>query len=86
MHLNRGLKGEHTVKQLRLSKALTVRETTTIYEICRRMTTRRTDAVLLTDSDELLSGILTNKVCLKSSDTFYYQINIIQNRDCSSLG
>ncbi|CAH1427662.1 unnamed protein product [Lactuca virosa] len=56
-----GLKGEHTVKQLRLSKALTVRETTTIYEACRRMTARRTDAVLLTNSDELLSGILTNK-------------------------
>nr|KAJ0205705.1 hypothetical protein LSAT_V11C500246620 [Lactuca sativa] len=56
-----GLSGEHTVKQLRLSNALKVRETTTIYEVCRLMTARSTDAVLLTNSYELLSGILTGK-------------------------
>ncbi|KVH99007.1 CBS domain-containing protein CBSCBSPB1-like [Cynara cardunculus var. scolymus] len=56
-----GLTGERTVKQLRLSKALTVPETTTIYEACCRMAARRADALLLTDSNALLSGILTDK-------------------------
>lgn len=56
-----GLTGEHTVKRLRLSKALTVPETTTIYEACCRMAARRADALLLTDSNALLSGILTDK-------------------------
>lgn len=83
MHSNRGLSGEHTVKQLRLSNALKVRETTTIYEVCRLMTARSTDAVLLTNSYELLSGILTGKVCLESSHTFYYQPNTLQNGYCS---
>lgn len=55
------LAGERTVKSLRLSKALTVPETTTIYEACRRMAARRVDAILLTDSNALLSGILTDK-------------------------
>ncbi|KAK7282238.1 hypothetical protein RIF29_10866 [Crotalaria pallida] len=53
--------GERTVKKLRLSKALTIPEDTTISEACRRMADRRIDAVLLTDSNALLSGILTDK-------------------------
>ncbi|CAK8579140.1 unnamed protein product [Lathyrus sativus] len=53
--------GERTVKSLRLSKALTVPESTTIYEACRRMAARRVDALLLTDSNALLCGILTDK-------------------------
>ncbi|KOM40604.1 hypothetical protein LR48_Vigan04g080200 [Vigna angularis] len=55
------LAGERTVKSLRLTKALTVPETTTIYEACRRMAARRVDALLLTDSNALLCGILTDK-------------------------
>ncbi|GLT30842.1 hypothetical protein SLA2020_056250 [Shorea laevis] len=56
-----GLTGERTVKRLRLSKALTVPEQTSIYEACRRMAARRVDALLLTDSNALLCGILTDK-------------------------
>ncbi|GMY15136.1 CBS domain-containing protein CBSCBSPB5 [Fagus crenata] len=56
-----GPTGERTVKRLRLSKALTVPESTTILEACRRMAARRVDALLLTDSNALLSGILTDK-------------------------
>ncbi|KAG8078910.1 hypothetical protein GUJ93_ZPchr0007g3249 [Zizania palustris] len=53
--------GERTVKRLRLSKALTIPDHTTVYEACRRMAARRVDAVLLTDSNALLCGILTDK-------------------------
>ncbi|CAL5327443.1 hypothetical protein CsSME_00007150 [Camellia sinensis var. sinensis] len=56
-----GLTGERTVRRLRLSKALTVPETTSIHEACRRMAARRVDALLLTDSNALLCGILTDK-------------------------
>jgi len=63
------IRGERTVKSLRLSKALTVPETTTIYEACRRMAARKVDALLLTDSNALLCGILTDKV--KSWTSFY---------------
>ncbi|XP_055830371.1 CBS domain-containing protein CBSCBSPB5-like [Solanum dulcamara] len=56
-----GLTGERTVKRLRLSKALTIPDTTSIYEACRKMAARRVDALLLTDSNALLSGILTDK-------------------------
>ncbi|KAK2975572.1 hypothetical protein RJ640_014059 [Escallonia rubra] len=56
-----GLTGERTVKRLRLSKALTVPESTSIHEACRRMAARRVDALLLTDSNALLCGILTDK-------------------------
>ncbi|KQK11277.1 CBS domain-containing protein CBSCBSPB1 [Brachypodium distachyon] len=52
---------ERTVKRLRLSKALTIPDHTTVYEACRRMAARRVDAVLLTDSNALLCGILTDK-------------------------
>ncbi|XP_010442213.1 PREDICTED: CBS domain-containing protein CBSCBSPB5-like [Camelina sativa] len=53
--------GERTVKRLRLSKALTVPDSTTLYEACRRMAARRVDALLLTDSNALLCGILTDR-------------------------
>ncbi|KAL1224356.1 CBS domain-containing protein CBSCBSPB2 [Cardamine amara subsp. amara] len=53
--------GERTVKKLRLSKALTIPEGTTVFDACRRMAARRVDAVLLTDSSALLSGIVTDK-------------------------
>ncbi|CAM0874631.1 unnamed protein product [Alopecurus aequalis] len=53
--------GERTVKNLRLSKALTIPEGTTVSEACRRMAARRVDAVLLTDVNGLLSGIVTDK-------------------------
>lgn len=56
-----GLTGERTVKRLRLSKALTVPDNTSIIEACRRMAARRVDALLLTDSNALLCGILTDK-------------------------
>lgn len=56
-----GLTGERTVRRLRLSKALTIPETTSIHEACRRMAARRVDALLLTDSNALLCGILTDK-------------------------
>ncbi|KAH9318326.1 hypothetical protein KI387_020095, partial [Taxus chinensis] len=55
------LTGERTVKKLRLSKALTIPEGTTILDACRRMATRRVDAALLTDSNALLCGIITDK-------------------------
>lgn len=50
------------MKLLRLSKALTVPDTTSVSEACRRMAARRVDALLLTDGDALLCGILTDKV------------------------
>ncbi|KAL2347167.1 hypothetical protein Fmac_001167 [Flemingia macrophylla] len=53
--------GERTVRKLRLSKALTIPDGTTVSDACRRMAARRIDAVLLTDSNALLSGILTDK-------------------------
>ncbi|KAJ4961175.1 hypothetical protein NE237_021085 [Protea cynaroides] len=53
--------GERNVKHLRLSKALTLPENTTVIEACRRMAARRVDALLLTDSNALLCGILTDK-------------------------
>ncbi|KAK4477777.1 hypothetical protein RD792_017039 [Penstemon davidsonii] len=53
--------GDRTVKKLRLSKALTIPEGTTVSDACRRMAARRIDAVLLTDANALLSGIVTDK-------------------------
>uniref|UniRef100_A0A803PI68 CBS domain-containing protein CBSCBSPB3 n=1 Tax=Cannabis sativa TaxID=3483 RepID=A0A803PI68_CANSA len=55
------LGGERTVKKLRLSKALTIPEGVTVSDACRRMAARRVDAVLLTDANALLSGIVTDK-------------------------
>lgn len=57
--------GERTVKKLRLSKALTIPEETTVSDACRRMAARKVDSVLLTDADGLLSGIVTDKVKLQ---------------------
>ncbi|KAM2685873.1 hypothetical protein EV2_008833 [Malus domestica] len=62
VNVKQGLTGERTVKRLRLSKALTVPENTSVQEACRRMAARRVDALLLTDSNALLCGILTDKV------------------------
>ncbi|KAL3700720.1 hypothetical protein R1sor_018742 [Riccia sorocarpa] len=53
--------GERTVKRLRLSKALTIPDGTTVADACRRMATRRVDAALLTDASALLCGIVTDK-------------------------
>ncbi|KAJ4715187.1 CBS domain-containing protein [Melia azedarach] len=53
--------GERTVKKLRLSKALTIPEGTIVSDACKRMAARRVDAVLLTDANALLSGIVTDK-------------------------
>ncbi|KAL7141926.1 hypothetical protein ABFS83_08G087800 [Erythranthe nasuta] len=58
---NSTVAGERTVKKLRLSKALTIPEGTTVSDACRRMAARRVDAVLLTDANALLSGIVTDK-------------------------
>lgn len=69
------LSGERTVKRLRLSKALTVSDSTSIREACCRMAARRVDALLLTDSNALLCGILTDKVSVH----LLWCYNIIQN-------
>ncbi|CAN6362399.1 unnamed protein product [Urochloa humidicola] len=53
--------GERTVKKLRLSRALTIPEGTTVSVACRQMAARRVDSVLLTDANGLLSGIVTDK-------------------------
>ncbi|KAK3163079.1 hypothetical protein QOZ80_1BG0097360 [Eleusine coracana subsp. coracana] len=50
---------ERTVKKLRLTRALTLPEATTVSEACRRMAARRLDAALLTDTNGMLSGIVT---------------------------
>ncbi|KAL8473462.1 hypothetical protein ACS0TY_030336 [Phlomoides rotata] len=52
---------ERTVKKLRLSKALTIPEGISVSDACKRMAARRVDAVLLTDANALLSGIVTDK-------------------------
>ncbi|KAJ7550718.1 hypothetical protein O6H91_07G114300 [Diphasiastrum complanatum] len=57
----RSNKGERTVKKLRLTKALTIPDGTTVADACRRMATRRVDAALLTDTSALLCGIITDK-------------------------
>lgn len=53
------------MKQLPLSEALIVLETTSIYEARCQMAAQRVDVLILTNSDGLLTGILTNKVCLE---------------------
>jgi hypothetical protein len=62
LFLWRPVGGERTVKKLRLSKALTIPEGTTVSDACRRMAARRVNAALLTDANALLSGIVTDKV------------------------
>ena len=64
------VRGERTVKKLRLSRALTIPDGTTVSEACKMMAVRRVDAVLLTDANDLLSGILTDKVsCVPSVES-----------------
>jgi len=63
--------GERTVRNLRLSKALTIPDGTTVSDACRRMAARRIDAVLLTDSNALLSGIITDKVTVQFHAIFF---------------
>jgi hypothetical protein len=50
------------VKKLRLTRALTLPEATAVSEACRRMAARRLDAALLTDTNGMLSGIITAEV------------------------
>ncbi|KAI3455022.1 hypothetical protein Pfo_011685 [Paulownia fortunei] len=57
----KGLTQEKKVKRLRLSKCLKVPETTSINEACRRMAAHGVDALLVTDKNALLCGILTDK-------------------------
>ena len=64
------------MKKLRLSKALTIPEGTTVSDACRTMAARRVDAVLLTDANALLSGIVTDKVLCKMID-FLSVVNLI---------
>eukprot|EP00252_Welwitschia_mirabilis_P005399 TRINITY_DN15888_c0_g5_i1.p1 TRINITY_DN15888_c0_g5~~TRINITY_DN15888_c0_g5_i1.p1 ORF type:complete len:586 (+),score=121.68 TRINITY_DN15888_c0_g5_i1:372-2129(+) len=73
---------ERSVKRLRLSKALTIPEGTTVLDAARRMSARRVDAALLTDSSALLCGIITDKDIatrviaegLKPAETFVSKI------------
>ncbi|RZC72115.1 hypothetical protein C5167_035284 [Papaver somniferum] len=51
-----------------LSKALTIAEGTTVSDACRRIVAGRVDAVLLTDANTLLSGIVTNKGSRQNPD------------------
>ncbi|KAL8217488.1 hypothetical protein R6Q57_020861 [Mikania cordata] len=60
-HRPMGITGERTVKQLRLSKALSAPESTTINEACRRMAARKVDVLLVIDSNAIQCGILTDK-------------------------
>ncbi|XP_064942114.1 CBS domain-containing protein CBSCBSPB5-like isoform X2 [Musa acuminata AAA Group] len=53
--------GDRNLRGIRLSKSLTLAENSTVHEACRRMAVQRVDAVLLTDSNALLCGILTDK-------------------------
>lgn len=50
------------MSKLRLSKPLTLPEGMTVYDASLKMAARRVDAVLLTDTQGMLSGIVTNKV------------------------
>ena len=65
------------MKRLRLSRAVTVPDTTSIKEICQRMAARRVDALLLTDSNALLCGILTDKVSSSSSSNLLLLLSLI---------
>lgn len=62
--MSRSVVWERTVKKLRLSKALTIPEGISVSDACKRMSIRRVDAVLLTDANALLSGIVTDKVLI----------------------
>lgn len=64
------------MKKLRLSKALTIPEGTTVLDACRRMAARRVDAVLLTDNQGLLSGIVTDKVTSSLFLIFWFSLMV----------
>ncbi|XP_078441636.1 CBS domain-containing protein CBSCBSPB3-like [Wolffia australiana] len=53
--------GERTVRKLRLSKAITISEGTSVSDACRRMAARHVDALIVTNAAGLLSGIVTDK-------------------------
>ncbi|XP_057776246.1 CBS domain-containing protein CBSCBSPB3-like isoform X2 [Salvia miltiorrhiza] len=53
--------GERTLKNLQLSKKLTVSEGTTVLDVCKRMAAICVDAVLVNDTNNLVSGIVTDK-------------------------
>lgn len=55
------------MKRLRLSRALTISDGSSVADACRRMATRRVDAALLVDSSALLCGIITDKVQFAAS-------------------
>jgi hypothetical protein len=75
------IRGERTVKKLRLSKALTIPEGTAVSAACRRMAANRVDAVLLADAEGLLSGIVTDKV-----PTVFFQFNSVELSGFSVFG
>ncbi|TVU36963.1 hypothetical protein EJB05_18922, partial [Eragrostis curvula] len=52
---------ERTVKKLRLTKPLRLSEATAVSEVCRMMADWRVDAALLTDTNGVLSGIVTTE-------------------------
>ncbi|XP_052622160.1 CBS domain-containing protein CBSCBSPB5 [Lactuca sativa] len=49
-----------------ISEALILSQTTTIYEACCAMALHRADVLVVTNSNELLTGILTNKDIVKT--------------------
>ncbi|KAL7587008.1 hypothetical protein Lser_V15G39521 [Lactuca serriola] len=55
-----------TVGQMGISEALILSQTTTIYEACCAMALHRADVLVVTNSNELLTGILTNKDIVKT--------------------
>lgn len=65
------------MKKLRLSKALTIPEGISVSDACKRMAVRRVDAVLLTDANALLSGIVTDKV-LTIAHCLHFSLSFVQ--------
>ncbi|KAG0461268.1 hypothetical protein HPP92_021195 [Vanilla planifolia] len=78
--------GERTVKRLRLSKALTMPENSSVLEVCRRMAARRVDAALLIESNALLCGILTDKrLCKKMLQGKFRHLPVVENGEVIAL-
>ncbi|KAJ8477653.1 hypothetical protein OPV22_021380 [Ensete ventricosum] len=76
--------GDRNVRGIRLSKSLTLPENSTGHEACRRMAAQRVDAVLLTDSNALLCGILTDKVSFAENGKFRH-LPIVENGEVIGL-
>ncbi|GJS95771.1 CBS domain-containing protein CBSCBSPB1 isoform X1 [Tanacetum coccineum] len=79
---------ERTVKRLCLRKALTLPESTTISEACRRRAARKVDALLLTNSNGLLCGILTDRditttVVVRELDTESTHVSAVITKNLS---